>query len=258
MLGGRAGEHRARVQIGGTRAIPAYPITAIARPALAAAQDHVLRQGQRGVVGATLQPIVLRVIDRFDNPVPGATVTISPLQGSVTDSVLATDSTGAVAIRWALGGTIGSQKLLARVTGVSKPVEITATASIGRASKASFASATASGVAGKSLASPATVTITDAFGNPIAGAMVAFTAGSGGSVSAAKVKTDAKGRAATKWTFGAKVGAQTLTASVASTSAHTTLEADVTKPATTTPSKASAAKPALAKPSVKPPPRKPR
>lgn len=263
LLGPRAGEHRARVQIGGTRAIPAYPITAIGRPA--APKDVILRSGQaqRGIVGATLQPIVMRVVDRFENPVPGATVTISPAHGSVTDSVLATDSAGTVAVRWTLGGTIGTQKLVARVSGVSKPIEVTATASIGRASKASFTSGGATGVTGKAMATPATVTITDAFGNPIVGATVTFTA-AGGSVSAGKGKTDARGRASTTWTFGSKAGAQTLTASVSGAPARATLEAGVTKPATAiklatatkpAPPKPPTTKPALAKPAKKLPPR---
>jgi adhesin/invasin len=258
LLGPRAGEHRARVQIGGTRAIPAYPLTAIARPA--APKGVVVRSGeaQRAVVGATLKPIVMKVVDRFDNPVPGATVTISPAHGSVADSVLATDSAGTVSIRWTLGGAVGTQKLAARVSGIAKPVDVIATASIGRAAKASFSAPTATGVAGKPLASPTTVTITDAFGNPIVGATVAFTT-AGGSVSQAKATTDARGRATTKWTFGSKVGTQTLTASVSGTPARATLEAEVAKGATASakaPAKAPAAKPALTKPAAKAPAKK--
>jgi hypothetical protein len=250
LLGPSAGEHRARVQIGSTRAIPAYPVTAIARPA--EPKSVIVRSGQaqRGPVGASLAPIVMRIVDRFDNPVPGATVTISPAHGSVTDTVLATDSDGTVMVRWILGGAIGTQKLAARVSGVPKAVDITATASIGRASKASFAPSTATGIASKPFATPTTVTVTDAFGNPIAGTMVTFTA-AGGSLSESKVKTDAKGRASTRWTLGSKVGTQTLTASVSGTTARATLEADVAKASTATPTKPALAKPAPAKPATK-------
>jgi hypothetical protein len=253
LLGPRAGEHRARVQIGATRAIPAYPVTAIARPALA--KDVILKsgQGQRGMVGATLQPIAIRVMDRFSNPVAGATVTISPAHGTVTDSVLATDSAGVASVRWTLGGTLGTQKLVARVSGVAKPLEVTATASIGRASKAVFGTATATGVAGKAMPSPVSVTITDSYGNTITGATVSFTV-TGGSVSVTKVKTDARGRAATRWTFGAKAGKQVLTASVSGTPARATLEAEVSAPAATKPA---AAKPPLAKPATKSSTKKP-
>jgi len=205
-------------------------------------------QGQRGTVGATLQPITLRVVDRFANPVAGATVTVSPSQGSVTDTVLATDSAGMATVRWTLGGTIGTQKLIARVSGIAKSVDVSATASIGKASKASFATATATGTAGKALGAPATVTITDAFGNPIVGATVSFAA-PGGTLSQAKVKTDAKGRATTRWTLGPKVGVQTLTASVSGTPAKATLEVDAAKGATTAaPKPATTTKPALTKP----------
>ena len=246
LLGPRAGEHRARVQIGGTRAIPAYPLTAIARPATP--RDVVLRSGQaqRGVVGAKLKPIVLRVVDRFDNPVPGATVTISPTHGSVADSVLATDSAGTATMSWTLGGAVGTQKLVARVSGISRPVEVTATAAIGRASKATFTTSAPTGTVGRALASPATVTITDAFNNPIVGATVAFSA-AGGSVSTAKVKTDARGRASTKWTFGTKVGTQTLTAAVSGTTARATLEAEVSKASSTRAPSKTTSKPATTK-----------
>jgi hypothetical protein len=59
---------------------------------------------------------------------------------------------------------------------------------------------------------------------------VTFTASSG-SVSVSKVKTNAKGRASTKWTLGAKAGTQTLRASVAGTPARAALEAKATAPA---------------------------
>ena len=231
MVGPKAGLHRARVQIGGTRAIPPYPLTAIARPA--APKTVTLRSGsaQRATVGSALpKPILLRVVDRFDNPVAGATVTVSPSQGSVPDSVLATDSAGNANVRWTLGTKPGAQKLVARVSGVTKPVEATATATIGRATKAAFTASTASGVAGRALATSPAVIVTDAFGNPIAGVTVTFVP-VGGSVAVSKVKTDAKGRASTKWTLGAKVGVQTLRASVAGTAAKAALEAKVAAPA---------------------------
>jgi adhesin/invasin len=246
------------VQIGGTRAIPAYPITAIARPGTPKTVTLRSGQAQRGTAGSALaKPIELRIVDRFDNPVPGATVTVAPAHGSVTDSVLATDSTGIVTLRWTLGAPAGAQKLLARVAGVAKPVEVTANASVGKPSKASFAFASAVGTAGKLVAPAPSVTVTDAVGNPIAGAMVSFTVSSG-TVSTAKVRTDAKGRASTKWTLGTRVGTQTLTASVAGTAARATLEAEVAKAATTATKPATstkpAPKPALTKPAARKPP----
>ena len=249
-LGPGAGVHRARVQIGATRALPAYPVTALARPG--AAHDVVVQRGnaQKGAAGSTLaQPIVLRVADRFDNPVAGATVTFVPAHGSMTDSVFATDSLGRVSARWTVGGPAGPQKLLVKVAGVAKPIEVTATVLVGRASAAEFVAPATSGVTGKALPSPLTVTVTDAHGNPIKGASVSF-ASTSGAVSPLKATTDAKGRASTKWTLGTRVGPQTLTASVKGTTAKATLELDATKSATAPASKPAMAKAAVSKPAA--------
>ncbi len=255
-LGPSAGVHRARVQIGATRAVPAYPLTALARPGTVKAVVVQRGQGQRGTAGSTLpQAIVLRIADRFDNPVAGATVTFVPSHGSTRDSVLATDSAGRVSTRWTLGAPPGQQKLVARVSGVTKPVEITATVTVGRASNVAFVSPAATGVTGKPLPAPLTVVITDGQGNAIAGAAVSFASASG-TVTPPKATTDAKGRASTRWTLGGKSGTQTLTASVKGTSARATLEVQAGKTAvapTVAPlAKAAVSKPAATKPATKP------
>jgi len=59
--------------------------------------------------------------------------------------------------------------------------------------------------------------VTDVYGNPIAGVVVAFHARSG-VAAPTRVATDAEGVARTRWVLGAKPGTQTLTAAV---SAHT-------------------------------------
>ena len=256
-LGPAAGVHRARVQIGATRALPAYPLTALARPGAAAAVVVQRGNAQKGAAGSTLaQPIVLRVADRFDNPVAGATVTFVPAHGSMTDSVLATDSLGRVSARWTVGGPAGPQKLLVKVAGVSKPVEVTATVLVGRASNAAFVSPPATGITGKPLRTPVAVTVTDAHGNAIKGASVTFTTASG-TVSPAKATTDAKGRATVRWTLGSKVGPQTLTATVRGTPAKATLELEASKSGSTAAPRPAMAKPAAAKPVATPTTRTP-
>jgi adhesin/invasin len=184
---------------------------------------------QKATVGGALaQPVVLRVTDRFDNGVAGVAVTLAPAAGSVADSGVTTDSTGRVTVRWTLGPAVGGQKLVARAQGVDKSLEVTATATVGRVAKAAFAApAPSSASVGRVLAPQPSVTITDAHDNPIAGATVTFTP-TGGTVSAATVKTDATGRASTKWTLGPKVGPQTLTATVKGTPAKAALEVKAT------------------------------
>ena len=258
VLGPTAGVHRARLQIGATRALPAYPLTALARPGAAKTVQVQRGDAQRAVAGSLLsKAIVLRIADSFDNPVPGATVTFVPSHGSTADSVLASDSLGRVSVRWTLGSPAGPQKLAVRVSGITKPVEITAEASVGRAAKAEFVSPVTTGTTGKALPSALAVAITDAHGNPVKGAAVTFSAASG-SVTPLKATTDAKGRASARWTLGSKAGTQTLTASVKGTAAKASLKVEAGKASSSVPlAKAAASKPPAKKPAAKAPTKPP-
>lgn len=70
------------------------------------------------------------------------------------------------------------------------------------------------GPAGKPLALPLVVRVTDGQGRPIASAVVNWVAVSGGgSVSARQTRTDAAGYASVRWTLGAAAGPQTVRAS---------------------------------------------
>jgi YetA-like protein/Bacterial Ig-like domain (group 1)/Dockerin type I domain len=75
------------------------------------------------------------------------------------------------------------------------------------------------GTAGQALASPLTVKVTDAAGNPVAGVAVQFAVTSGGgSLSNSSVSTDSLGLASTGLTLGAAAGANTVTATSGSLS----------------------------------------
>ena len=128
-----------------------------------------------------------------------------------------TDSTGHVAVRWTLGRAAGVQRLTARASGIATPLEVTATALPARPAVVAFAELPADAVAGSRLKDTVWVTVTDAFGNPIPKAQVVFTA-SAGTLTAANVSTDARGRAATRWTLGKAAGSQTVSAVVRGTS----------------------------------------
>jgi hypothetical protein len=65
------------------------------------------------------------------------------------------------------------------------------------------------------------VDLTDAYGNPVADQPVVFST-KFGSVSPARVMTDARGRAHTRWTPGSKTGKRTLVAAVKGSDARTT------------------------------------
>ena len=68
---------------------------------------------------------------------------------------------------------------------------------------------------------PVTVSLTDAYGNPVAGRVVTFRTGSG-SVKPARVTTDAEGRAQVRWAPATKVRSP-LVASVSGTKVSATL-----------------------------------
>jgi hypothetical protein len=73
--------------------------------------------------------------------------------------------------------------------------------------------------------------LTDAYGNPVADQPVVFST-KFGSVSPARVMTDARGRAHTRWTPGSKVGARVLLAAVKGTEARATFVLKAPEPAT--------------------------
>jgi len=72
--------------------------------------------------------------------------------------------------------------------------------------------------------------LTDAYGNPVADQPVVFSSRSG-SVSPARVMTDARGRAHTRWTPASKVGERTLVAAVKGTDARATFVLKSPEPA---------------------------
>jgi protocatechuate 3,4-dioxygenase beta subunit len=106
-LGPRSGTQRVYVQVGSARTVPRFPVSAVA---LAGAPVKAVVQATKhdGVVGQVLRPLIeIKVLDKAGNPVPGIPVTLLPAQGTVTDSVLTSDSTGRVLVGWTLGRAVG-------------------------------------------------------------------------------------------------------------------------------------------------------
>jgi hypothetical protein len=75
--------------------------------------------GRRGQPVA--QPLAVRVLDRFGNPVGGAEVawTTDPSDGRVSPATTRTDSDGGATVTWTLGTRVGTQKATATVVGAS-------------------------------------------------------------------------------------------------------------------------------------------
>ncbi|MGH7511808.1 MAG: Ig-like domain-containing protein [Gemmatimonadales bacterium] len=213
-LGPHAGAQRAWAQVGAARAIPRVALEATAAPGAPAALTTVRAAVLRGVAG---QPIVpapdLRVTDRAGNPVPGVAVSLRPVSGSVRERSAVTDSTGRISVAWTLGPSVGQQRLTASATGVERGLELTAQVRAGPAGKVALESLPATALGGEPLPRPVEAIVTDAHGNPVAGALVTFT-GKGGKVSPARARTDDAGRAAARWTLGPTAGEQRIEVAV--------------------------------------------
>jgi hypothetical protein len=228
-LGPRSGMQRVYVQVGSARTVPRFPVSAIA-VAGAPAKAMVLGTAKHdGIVGQVLRPMVeIKVLDRAGNEVPDVPVTLLPASGSVADSVLTSDSAGRVVVAWTLGRTTGVQHLTARVEGIERPIEFSARARAAGPANLAFVEPKP-GTASRAVQS-LDVDLTDAYGNPVADQPVVFTT-KFGSVSPARVMTDARGRAHTRWTPASKTGKRTLAAAVKGSDARATFVLEAPEPA---------------------------
>jgi adhesin/invasin len=171
---------------------------------------------QSGRVGEKLaDPVVVEVTDRDSRPVAGASVEVQ--LGDVLDTVRTGDD-GRASAELALGSTIGQTTGRVRVVAPEgpAPVQTTFTAIALSASANELVSVSGdsqSAAAGTALAEPLVVSVTDAFGNPVSGVEVTWTAVGGGSVSDATTTTDDQGRTSVTRTLGPAAGAQSTTAS---------------------------------------------
>jgi len=177
---------------------------------------------QTGLAGSQLaQPLEVRVVDDRDNPLSGHSVAFAldtDVPGARLDPESArSGSDGIAQSHWTLGATSGTQGVVARVArdGSAEPLEVRFTAVVGPGAAHRIVGVSGndqSAEVGKPLAEPLVVSVTDAFGNPIEGVLVDWTAQQG-SVDPASSATGADGRAQTSWTLGPATGPQAATAS---------------------------------------------
>ncbi len=180
---------------------------------------------QQGEVDLELAaPLVVRVVDAGGAPIAGQLVNFRVVAGSgsaFAGSSL-TNQDGVARERWRLGTATGAQRLEARAVDANTGAAIvfatfTATAVAGPAASVTAAAGTAQ-AAQQFTALPVSlrVHVADRFGNPVAGAPVAFTPASRcGEVSPPVATTGASGDATATWTVGATLGEETVAASVA-------------------------------------------
>ncbi|HEX2251033.1 MAG TPA: Ig-like domain-containing protein [Gemmatimonadales bacterium] len=250
-LGPKSGTQRAYVQVGSPRTVPRFAISAAALPGAAAKATIVGSPKREGSVGRELRPaVVIKVVDRAGNPVEGVPVKLQTASGTVSDSLLSTDSIGRVTVPWTLGRTAGVQQLTAHVEGIERAIEITVRAKAAGPANLTFVTPKP-GTANRAVQS-LDVDLTDAYGNPVADQPVVFST-KFGTVSPTRVMTDARGRAHTRWTPAPKTGKRSLLAVVKGTDARAAfvLEAtDTVAPAKPATEKTASTKPVAGKPAA--------
>jgi hypothetical protein len=167
-----------------------------------------------GTAGLTLtDPLVITVVDEFGNAREGDEViwTVETSSGDVSTSTTVADD-GTAQFTWTLNELAGDNTLTVSVGGFTQLLTVEGVA--GDAVQPIGGGSGQDGVVFMALDNPLTVTVTDQFGNPIAGETVGFTTTDGGSFSPTSAVTDAAGVATTSWTLGTAAGEQTATASV--------------------------------------------
>ena len=186
----------------------------------------LLGDGQTGRVGTALplRPTLL-LADRFGNFLEGIQVIFEASEGSgtVSEPRQVSGSTGVVVSGpWTLGTAAGVQSLRILISGV-EPLTLLATAEPGPpASALAQGSGLQSATVGMQVPEPPRVQVGDAFGNPVPGVAVTFSASgspdpeaSPGTVDGPDAVTDESGVAAANgWTLGILAGSYSVEAQV--------------------------------------------
>jgi len=172
---------------------------------------------QSGVAGATLAiPPTVRVLDQRGRPMPGVRVpfTVIAGDGRVEQPEPVSDAKGiASAGPWTLGVRAGENTLTAALGGVGA-VSFSALAEAGEPASIEIVSGQdQTGQVATTLVSDLVIVVRDAHANPVAGAIVEFSADNGEIVLHAGV-TDETGTASASWTLGTRAGRQTVTAAI--------------------------------------------
>ena len=185
--------------------------------------------GQAFVRGGTLpDEIVVRLLDRFGNPVQGTPVSFEVTTGGGSASAASgeTREDGRASALWTLGELLGVQTLRASASGLP-PVEFSATAFPVPGELRAEAPADQTGTVGQPAPDPPVIRLLDEGGVPIAGAPVTFTVETGngsvqgppgaqpeGSAPELSATTDASGFVGlAAWILGTVAGQNTVRAS---------------------------------------------
>jgi hypothetical protein len=241
-LGSSVGSLTGRVHVpvdAGTVPVEAT-FTAIALSDDANGIAAVSGQDQSGPVSTALKdPLVVRVTDKFGNPISGVEIAWAAAGGgSVSQPSSVSDADGRASVTRTLGPNSGPQSTSATAGDLAgSPVVFNHTATAGAASRIEKTGGDGqSAVVGSELPNPVQVRVLDAANNPISGRAVAWVVGAGGgSVTPTSSTTDQQGRTSATWTLGGNPGNNTLNAVVSGVGTATfSATATAGTPSTTT------------------------
>ena len=223
VLGANPGQNTIIATAGSLAGSPViFNATGVAPSAVAMA--IVAGNQQTAAAGAQvpIKPAVI-VTDVEGRGVPGFAITFAVTGGggTVTTGETTTDASGIATVgSWTLGKTVGPNTLTANAAGLT-PASLTfeATGVAGApATVVAVSGIRQSATAGKPVATPPAVKVTDANGNPVSGFTVDFGVGAAsGTVTGGTAITDEAGiGAVVSWVLGPIPGAQTLVATAGS------------------------------------------
>jgi hypothetical protein len=117
--------------VGGESENQVAEFTAEAKPGAPETMSGESRTGQAGQRGHEVDSApVVRIVDRYGNPVPGVAVAwqVTAGEGRVQDPITTTDALGITSAQWTLGDRIGFHQLTASIAGVTgSPATFSAT-----------------------------------------------------------------------------------------------------------------------------------
>lgn len=185
--------------------------------------DVVSGEGQLGVVGTQLdQPLVVRVVDGAGRPVVGHSVSfhVTAGSGSVFAGSSSSDELGVVRERWTLG-TVSSdaQRVEARaLDNVGTPLPVVVFQAQARAGPPAALTRSSGNAQAAPVESPLpdslAVSVTDVFGNPVAGVVVRWQLiGDLGMLRNSETSTNADGIAGNRLVLGTHSGTGSIRAS---------------------------------------------
>lgn len=208
-----AGQRTVAATLGGTLVAAQQPLLTVTPAVPSAATSTVSVNTANVIAGGSGSPVTVTVRDGFGNPVPGVAVTLSVASGPAMTIIQPVGVTGANGVATGtVSSTTAGARMIAALAGGAIPVAQQGAVTVLAAAPAAIAQSgafTATGARfGQGVPSLPAVIVTDAFGNPVAGAAVVFTVTKGlatlgnGSTSGSSViaATDASGVARlTSW-----------------------------------------------------------